>query len=62
MLDKDDINKAIDKKYTEFSDRVKTTLRQKMSSHEIAQNYSREFDRLGDLRQKFAAINSPDEE
>lgn len=61
-LDKTVITKAVDKKYTEFSDTIKTELYNKMSSHPNAAAYAAEYDKVQTVKQKFAEINGPSEE
>ena len=61
-MDKDLINKAINKKYSEVSDIVKAELHKKLTSHETSVAYAKEFDRIQDLKQKFADINGDTEE
>lgn len=62
MLDTTIIDKAVEKKYTEFSDAIKTSLRNKMTNHEISKKYASDYDKIQDMKQLFAQINSPDEE
>jgi hypothetical protein len=61
-LDKTVIDKAVDKKYTEFSDVVKTELYNKMSSHPDAVKYAGDYDKIQTMKQMFAQINGPSEE
>lgn len=61
-LDKTVINKAVDKKYTEFSDTIKTELYSKMSNHPNAVAYATAYDNVQIVKQKFADINGTSEE
>jgi hypothetical protein len=61
-LDTTIISKAVDKKYTEFSDSVKTELYRKVSNHPDTLKYAAEYDKIQTIKQKFAEINGPSEE
>jgi hypothetical protein len=61
-LDKTVIDKAVDKKYTEFSDVIKTELYNKMSKHPDAVKYAADYDKIQDMKQMFAQINGQSEE
>lgn len=61
-LDTTTISKAVDKKYTEFSDSIKTELHRKISNHPDTLKYAAEYDKIQTIKQKFAEINGPSEE
>jgi 5'-deoxynucleotidase YfbR-like HD superfamily hydrolase len=61
-MDKTVIDKAVGKKYTEFSDEVKQTLYNKLANHETSQAYAKEYDKIQDMKQKFAQIADGDTE
>jgi 5'-deoxynucleotidase YfbR-like HD superfamily hydrolase len=61
-LDKTVIDKAVEKKYTEFSDVIKTELQNKMSSHPDAVKYAGDYDKIQTMKQMFAQINGQSEE
>lgn len=50
------INMATDGRYSEFSDVIKSAMKQKMAAHDITATHAREFDRIKDLKSKFAEI------
>lgn len=54
------VQMAVQGRYSEFSDSVKSAMKQKMASHEITQKHTQEFDRYQDLKQKFAEISGSD--
>lgn len=56
------INKALEKKYTEFSDAIKTELQTKMTNHPDSMKYASDFDKIQDMKQMFAKISNPSEE
>jgi len=62
MLDATVINNAVDKKYTEFSDAIKTELKTKMINHETSKDYASDYDKIQDMKQMFAKIGSNTEE
>lgn len=62
MLDKTVIDSAINKKYTEFSNSIKTELQNKMTNHPDSVAYAKEFDKIQDMKQAFAAITSSSDE
>ena len=62
MLDRDDINTAIDGKFTKFSDRVKQELQGKIAGHEYSKEYAAEYDRIDTMRQRFADVHRQNEE
>lgn len=62
MLDKTVIDKAVDKKYTEFSDIVKAELHTKLTNHEASIAYAQEYDKIQKMRSQFAAIHGDTEE
>jgi hypothetical protein len=61
-LDKTVIDKAVDKKYTDFSDIIKTELYTKIRNHQSSVAYATEYDKVQSVKQKFAEINGPSEE
>jgi hypothetical protein len=61
-MDKEIIDKAIGKKYTEFSGEVKQVLYNKLVNHEISKAYAQEYDKIQDMKQKFADITGTDTE
>ena len=52
----DDIRFAADKKYTDFSNAVKTELKQKLSDHSTVQNYKSEFERIQNMKDLFSQV------
>lgn len=62
MLDTTVIDKAVDKKYTEFSKAIKTELQNKMTNHDDAKKYASDYDKIQDMKQMFAKIGSETEE
>jgi hypothetical protein len=61
-LNKTVIDNAVDKKYTMFSDAIKTELYKKMSNHPQAVAYATTYDNVQSVKQKFAEINGAPEE
>jgi hypothetical protein len=61
-MDKTVIDKAVGKKYTEFSAEIKQQLQNKLANHEISQAYSAEYDRIQDMKAAYAAITGGDTE
>lgn len=57
-LDVNVIKMAIDKKYSEFSDAIKTALHSKLASHADVQSYSNEYDRIQTMKSDFSNIVS----
>jgi hypothetical protein len=62
MIDKNVIDSAIDKKYTEFSDAIKVELKNKMNGHDTAKEYSSAYDKIQQMKNVFAKISNPDQE
>lgn len=48
---------ASEKKFTQFSDAVKTELRQKLAGREEIQSYVSDFDKIQQMKSAFAQIN-----
>jgi hypothetical protein len=61
-LDTTIIGKAVDKKYSEFSDSIKAELYRKMTNNPDAVKYRTDYDNIQSMRQKFAEINGQSEE
>ena len=61
-LDVNVIKMAIDKKYSDFSDAIKTVLHSKLSSHADVQAYSNEYDRIQSMKSDFSNIVSKGQE
>lgn len=53
---KNTVQMAVNGQYSEFSDAIKSSMKQKMASHEVTTKYTQEYDRYQDLKQKFAEI------
>ena len=58
----DTIDKATDKKYTEFSDTIRSALQSKLTAHQISQDYTKEFDKFNTMKQAFADIAAGEQE
>jgi hypothetical protein len=58
MLTNDDIQNAVDKKYTEFSDAIKAELKNKLANQEDVKQYASDYDKIQDMKAAFAKINS----
>ncbi len=54
----DVIDNAIDKKYTEFSDAIKQELSNKMNNNADIKQYKSDFDKIQDIKNIFAKINT----
>ncbi len=52
---------AISKKYTEFAQNVKSTLKDKLAQHVDCVAYSTEIDKMHKMKNIFAQINNPAE-
>ena len=50
------IDLAVQKKYSEFASAVKTELHSKMKNHEDVKSFSAEYDKIQNLKSKFAGI------
>lgn len=61
-LDTQTIDKAVNKKYSEFSDAIKQELQAKMTSHSDAKQYASDYDKIQDMKTLFAQISSPQSE
>lgn len=57
-LNNDTIQLATDKKYSEFSNAVKTEMMSKMANHDISKNYVSQYDKIQNMKNLFAKINS----
>jgi len=62
MLDNKDIDNAVEKKYSDFSDAVKTELRTKMANHDTSKQYASDYDKIQDMKDLFSQINTTTEE
>lgn len=51
---------AVQSQYSDFSDTVKSIMRQKMADHWITQKYTKEFDHYQNLKKKFEKISLSD--
>ena len=56
-MDQSIIDLAVQKKYSDFANAIKSNLRTKLKNHEEIQTFSTEYDRMQDLKSKFAQIN-----
>ena len=56
-LEHDDIDKAVNKKYTDFSDKIKDVLHSKLNGHEILPDYTSEYDSIQKFQGAFSEIN-----
>ena len=61
-MNKDIIDLAVNKKFTEFSDVIKGTLLNKLAGHSDIQEYTNEYDNIKNLKVQFNAINKPGDE
>jgi hypothetical protein len=61
-LEKTVIDKAVGKKYTEFSDSIKAELYTKIRNHPNSVAYASEYDKVQTIKQKFADISDQSEE
>lgn len=57
-----DIQNAVEKKYSAFSDAVKIELKNKISNHPESKSYATEYDRIQNMKSLFAKINGNTEE
>ena len=57
-MDKEIIKLATEKKYTDFSDAIKTELKTKLASHDVVSNYVSEIEKINNLRDAFSKINN----
>ena len=60
-LDTTVIDMATNKKYTDFSDTIKSTLYNKMGNHSLAKQYANEFDKIQKMKKTFSEIGSTEE-
>lgn len=58
MLEPSDLESAVDKRYTDFSNAIKQELANKVANSPVIQNFETEFDRIQKLKGIFAQINS----
>lgn len=58
MLEPSDLDLAVDKRYTDFSNAIKQELANKVANNPVIQNFETEFDRIQKLKGIFAQINS----
>lgn len=61
-LDTDIINYAVNKKYTEFSNAIKTELQNKLANNKDAKKYVSDYDKIQQMKLAFAKINGEPEE
>lgn len=61
-LDTDIINYAVNKKYTEFSDAIKSELQNKLANNKDAKKYVSDYDKIQQMKLAFAKINGEPEE
>jgi|SaaInl8_200m_RNA_FD_contig_61_766361_length_3315_multi_10_in_0_out_0_4 hypothetical protein len=61
MLDKTDIQNAIDKKYTAFSAAVQQDLKSKLRDHSATKKYVSDFDEIQRMKSIFSQINTSQE-
>lgn len=61
-LDVNVIKMAVDKKYSEFSDAIKSALHSKLSNHVDIQSYANEYDRIQSMKNDFSNIVSKGQE
>ena len=62
MLNTDIISQAVDKHYTNFADSVKDELKDKLFNHEKIASYTKEYDAIQNMKQKFSDINGTHKE
>ena len=58
MLEPSDLELAVDKRYTDFSNAIKQELANKVANNPVIQDFESEFDRIQKLKGIFAQINS----
>lgn len=56
-MDKEVIDMAVDKKFSEFADNVKNSLKQKLVNHEVIKQYTADIEHVDKLKQAFTDIN-----
>lgn len=59
-LEQNDIDLAVDKKYTDFSNKVKDVLMVKLNDQEDIAKYKIDIDHLAHLKSVFSEINNKD--
>lgn len=57
-LDKNVIDMAVDKKFSDFSSAIKTVLHSKLAGTPEIQTYTADFDNIQQMKTSFAAINT----
>ena len=62
MLDNNTIDLAMSKKYTEFSDAIKSELKSKLSNNDYVKKYTSDFDKIDQMKSMFAKIHKSPEE
>lgn len=61
-LDKSVFKLAIDKKYYDFSNSIKSVLSAKMGNHAIMKSYTANVNQINSLKDNFLKINNTSEE
>ena len=61
-LDKEVLDLANDKKFTEFSKAVKHELKSKLSNNDLIKTYVSDFDKLQQMKKAFEKIHRKDQE
>lgn len=62
MINTQDINNAIEKHYTGFSDSVRRELFSKLANHQEIKTYTKEIDGIHDMKSSFSEINKMSKE
>lgn len=57
-LDSGVVQLAVDKKYTDFEQAIKSELTAKLSDNAVIKKYSKEFDKIQHMKSEFSRINS----
>lgn len=57
-LDSGVVQLAVDKKYTDFEQAIKSELTAKLSDNAVIKKYSKEFDNIQQMKSEFSRINS----
>lgn len=57
-MEKEVIQMAIDKRYSDFSDAIKQELKTKLANQPDVAKYASDYDKIQDMKQAFAKINS----
>jgi len=55
------ITLANEKKYTDFSDSVKSTLKSKLANHEVVSDYTDNLEKIAELKSALVDINTSGE-